>query len=140
MVEGAAGTGPSGPTADGNGLPRPAPPGARGLALEVPPTPQDKAAANGTKAAMAAASTTTVVASARGRSGSRLLGDSLPAVVAEETRPPCYLETASLLSVLTFRCVGVRTRVRNVFWGTEDWGWQGSSDDACTYTPHTPGG
>jgi hypothetical protein len=37
------------------------------------------------------------------RSATRgLLVDSTPAVAAEVTRPPCYLEKASLWSVLTF--------------------------------------
>jgi hypothetical protein len=47
---------------------------------------------------------------ARCRGESRLLADSVPAVAAMEPRPPCYLERASLWSLLTFGYVGMPAR------------------------------
>lgn len=84
------------PRPTNGGVPLPA--RSRELVLQVPPTPPATAKdANGT------AAPTTAGASSRMRSATRgLLVDSTPAVAAELTRPPCYLEKASLWSVLTF--------------------------------------
>ena len=82
-------------------------PSQRRLVLEMPPTPPTtKAAGNGTGAAPATAGG----GSARLRSATRLLGDSTPAVAQEAPRPPCYLEKASLWSVLTFGYVRAHAR------------------------------
>jgi hypothetical protein len=77
----------------------------RGLTMELPPAAKEKAVgmdgANGNGTAVVAST----AASARTRGQSRLLADSLPAKAAVQTRPRCYLEKASLWSLLTFGCV-----------------------------------
>lgn len=128
MGEGvAAGGGPSGPAPQ-------QPPRGRELTLEMPPTPTEAATASSNggadkhkqQALEAAAATNggaVVTGSVRKRGGdARLLGDSMRAGAEGETRPPCYLEKASLWSVLTFGYVRACTRTVWIFRSTRSVG------------------